>query len=77
MIEEHILDARDDEFLNVIDALLSDVLNKGAYFDKFNYDLAGRYLDDSKLAQTNPQSYQKLSKICGQKVPYGNRTILL
>ena len=77
MIEEHILDARDDEFLNVIDALLSDVLNKGAYFDKFNYDLASRYLDDSKLAQTNPQSYQKLSKICGQKVPYGNRTILL
>lgn len=77
MAENRILDAGDDEFLNVISKLLKYVLNEGRYLEKFDNEIAGRLLDSSRLLQTNPQSYQKLDRLCGYKVPYGSRSIRL
>ena len=67
--------SKNDAFLNLVGMMLSDVLNRRAYWEKFDNERMARFLENSNLFQTYPKAYRDLINLCGRKVPWGPKIL--
>ncbi len=69
--------SKNDAFLNLVGMMLSDVLNRRAYWGKFDNERMARLLERSDLSQTHPEAYQNLINLCGRKMAWGPKVLLV
>ena len=66
---------KNDAFLNLVGMMLSDVLNRRAYWGKFDNERMARLLENSDLSQTHPTAFQNLINLCGRKMAWGPKSL--
>ena len=67
--------SKNDAFLNLVGMMLSGVLNRRAYWGKFDNERMARLLERSDLSQTHPEAYRNLINLCGRRMPYGPKVL--
>ena len=67
--------SKNDAFLNLVGVMLSDVLNRRTYWDKFDNERMAYLFENSDLSQTHPTAYQNLINLCGRKMAWGPKSL--